>query len=1385
MKNFFLKTGLTLLCLLIGLGSAWGDTATLTFSAACGGSGTDSQGNTWTVTSDAAESTYDGTKGIHYGTGSKAVSHLTLTCSAITGNITKIVVNASGASGTSAKLSATVGGNNFGTQEQSLTASNAAYTFSGSASGEIEIKTSQTSAKKALYVKSIEVTYTTSTTPIDPEVTFNNGSVKATKTLDLSNLFESTSNGAVTYSITSGESFASINGSTLTGIAEGSVTVQASQEATSAFNAATATATITVLPAPTTKDFTLITNANDLQDGMEIIITGVYDGGIYAISTEQKANNRGQINVEASNNVISVSEDSEVQIITLGKSGDYWTLGVDGGYLYAASSSSNYLRTEAELDNNGKWSISFNNDVPSVIAQGNYTHNVLQYNAGISGLFSCYNSASQSPIQIYGVLTTSPSIKADNTLEIPAVENDGTFNVTWTGMEDMEVNLYNNEACTVPFNGDWFEVELDDDNNVYYLAGENTSTTSRTVYMQLYSIDSESNEYTHVVTVTQAGKQGDQPIPDFIKTSSIDLVVGDTYDIRGCLTLPEEYTTEPYKITTSIGGEQVDPNVFSCVYPEISFKQAGTYTVHVVAAAIEGKYAETSGDITVNVTETLEEITTIEDLYTFATTVGEKDGEKNEHGDPAKLTFDNWVVTGVKNSGTQTYVTDGTKGFIIYGTSAGFEEGDIISGTVNVRVSLYHGAANVEDVKATTDGITVTKNGTVTPVTTTINDLSAINTGSVVSLQNLTWNSTDKVFSDGTNTIAYFNGIIPKDDTAPTLENGKKYNITGVYLQWNTINYDVTPHTTTATIGEIMPRSLEDVELITEIIKYKVTIEAPEHGTLVVKHGDDTVNSGDEFEEGEKLQITATPDADYKFRNWQAYDGTTHTFTTSFEWEMSANDVTLTANFDEIQDYTIAWSVNGKIVKSETLEEDVTVVPVQPTDDLFTAAVPTGVTKVFTGWVTTPIVDADATPSYVTPATTATETVTYYAVFAKQEGEGEGEGGDYVLVESALEDWTGDYLIAYSDDVFADGRSGGTAGLGKAQSHVDPNEALSTDKKTVAAAWGDTYHVTLEESSENSKTYVLKTQDGNYNYQSSNTNGLASTENKNTAATYPISVNFNSSEDISLALGGNAAGAVLHYNANAGSSGEMFRFYKNGGQQPIYLYKKSATTGGATYSDFTTLVSCEISISQYGATSFSVPRNYTMPTGITGKTITANKKVDSLGDGYYKLTYSADYEEGSVVPAGESLVLYGEQGNYTIIYEGTPEKTWKEGNLLHGVYEAKDGKFLTTYDKENSGSYYYYKLTTQSGKNFGWYYGATEGAPFLMSRDDRAYLVIEKEIAAGIRGFALEDGEEEDLTTGIDNMETNSTNSIYNLQGLQQSKLQKGINIVNGKKVIR
>lgn len=154
-----LSTLLTLLMLCAGVCRA--ETSTLTFTAACGGSGTADDGVAWTVTSDAAESTFESNRGIHYGTGSVAVSYLRLTTDRIGGTITQVKVNASGASGTLAKLNVTVGGAAFGSQ-QSLTSTATDYTFTGSASGQIVVTLSQTRAQKALYVKSIAVTYSTS-----------------------------------------------------------------------------------------------------------------------------------------------------------------------------------------------------------------------------------------------------------------------------------------------------------------------------------------------------------------------------------------------------------------------------------------------------------------------------------------------------------------------------------------------------------------------------------------------------------------------------------------------------------------------------------------------------------------------------------------------------------------------------------------------------------------------------------------------------------------------------------------------------------------------------------------------------------------------------------------------------------------------------------------------------------------------------------------------------------------------------------------------------------------------------------------------------------------------------------------------------------------------
>lgn len=178
-----MKKLLTLLTVMLGFAiGAWADdTSTLTFTSACGGTGTADDGVVWTVTSDGDESTFDNTKGIHYGTGSKAVKYIKLSTSDITGTITSVKVNASTANGVSATVDVTIGGEAFGGDAQSLTNSAADYTFNGSAAGEIVVTvTKPESAVKALYVKSVAVTYVKSEggggdeQPTTKTVTFEN-----------------------------------------------------------------------------------------------------------------------------------------------------------------------------------------------------------------------------------------------------------------------------------------------------------------------------------------------------------------------------------------------------------------------------------------------------------------------------------------------------------------------------------------------------------------------------------------------------------------------------------------------------------------------------------------------------------------------------------------------------------------------------------------------------------------------------------------------------------------------------------------------------------------------------------------------------------------------------------------------------------------------------------------------------------------------------------------------------------------------------------------------------------------------------------------------------------------------------------------------------------
>lgn len=146
-------------------------------------------------------------------------------------------------------------------------------------------------------------------------------------------------------------------------------------------------------------NFTLVTNASSLSVGDTIIIAS----GSVALSTNQKSNNRGEAAIEiASNNVEIAYISSDVQKIVLeqGATSGTFAFNVGDGYLYAASSSKNLLRTQTAIDANASWLITIGGDaLADIAAQGDNERNLLRYNTSAS-LFSCYKSG-QELVNIY------------------------------------------------------------------------------------------------------------------------------------------------------------------------------------------------------------------------------------------------------------------------------------------------------------------------------------------------------------------------------------------------------------------------------------------------------------------------------------------------------------------------------------------------------------------------------------------------------------------------------------------------------------------------------------------------------------------------------------------------------------------------------------------------------------------------------------------------------------------------------------------------------------------------------------------------------------------------------------------------------------------------
>ena len=158
--------------------------------------------------------------------------------------------------------------------------------------------------------------------------------------------------------------------------------------------------TLEQTPAEVCKEWVLLTDAGNLTAGDKIIIAAANDN--LAMSTTQNTNNRNITAIVKTDNGNKMEEPSnEVQILTLetGIETNTWALNTGSGYLYAASSSSNQLKTKDDVDANASWTITVANGDFTIKAEGSNTRNLMRYNSSNS-LISCYGSG-QDPLVIY------------------------------------------------------------------------------------------------------------------------------------------------------------------------------------------------------------------------------------------------------------------------------------------------------------------------------------------------------------------------------------------------------------------------------------------------------------------------------------------------------------------------------------------------------------------------------------------------------------------------------------------------------------------------------------------------------------------------------------------------------------------------------------------------------------------------------------------------------------------------------------------------------------------------------------------------------------------------------------------------------------------------
>lgn len=301
-----------------------------------------------------------------------------------------------------------------------------------------------------------------------------------------------------------------------------------------------------------------VESADWLNAGDRVIIAN-HDGS-KAMSKTYKANNRDGVDVTTAPSgdytVLTNNDNVQMFILEEGTTSGSFAFWADNGddaskYMYAASSSNNYLKFQESIDANASFVATLVDGLGNLTAQGSYTRKVVQWN----NLFACYASATYNSISIYkyyGVWSGS------TTCADPVISQEGTT-VTIT--------------CATP------------GVKIYYTTDDSTPTTGSTLYSAPFTIASPVT----VKAIAVRSHYSDSGVTSQACTLKVATPVIDCSGAAFTITCATDGATIYYETSTTDLASVTTPTTSSSVYSSAVDIAATTY---VKAFAVKDGYTD-------------------------------------------------------------------------------------------------------------------------------------------------------------------------------------------------------------------------------------------------------------------------------------------------------------------------------------------------------------------------------------------------------------------------------------------------------------------------------------------------------------------------------------------------------------------------------------------------------------------------------------------------------------------------------------------------------------------------------------------------------------------------------------------------------------------------